>query len=64
VSYPVGRAAELAGVSVRTLHHYDEIGLLRPASAIRQAIASTVTAISSGFGRSCSIESSASPSKR
>jgi MerR family transcriptional regulator, thiopeptide resistance regulator len=30
VSYPVGRAAELAGVSVRTLHHYDEIGLLRP----------------------------------
>jgi MerR family transcriptional regulator, thiopeptide resistance regulator len=30
VSYPVGRVAELAGVSVRTLHHYDEIGLLRP----------------------------------
>ncbi|MGK5682882.1 MerR family transcriptional regulator [Actinoplanes sp. URMC 104] len=26
----VGRVAELAGVSVRTLHHYDEIGLLRP----------------------------------
>src|SRR5439155_4438885 len=24
----VGRVAELAGVSVRTLHHYDEIGLL------------------------------------
>lgn len=30
MSYPVGRVAELAGVSVRTLHHYDEIGLLRP----------------------------------
>ncbi|XVV11071.1 MerR family transcriptional regulator [Actinoplanes sp. CA-131856] len=25
----VGRVAELAGVTVRTLHHYDEIGLLR-----------------------------------
>ncbi|HET6168024.1 MAG TPA: MerR family transcriptional regulator [Marmoricola sp.] len=28
----VGRVAELAGVSVRTLHHYDEIGLARPSS--------------------------------
>lgn len=28
--YPVGRVAELAGVTVRTLHHYDEIGLLSP----------------------------------
>jgi DNA-binding transcriptional MerR regulator len=26
----VGRLARLAGVSVRTLHHYDEIGLLTP----------------------------------
>ena len=26
----VGRLAKLAGVSVRTLHHYDEIGLLTP----------------------------------
>jgi MerR family transcriptional regulator, thiopeptide resistance regulator len=26
----VGRLAELAGVTVRTLHHYDEIGLVRP----------------------------------
>ncbi|GAA3343194.1 MerR family transcriptional regulator [Amorphoplanes nipponensis] len=26
----VGRAAELTGVTVRTLHHYDDIGLLRP----------------------------------
>jgi DNA-binding transcriptional MerR regulator len=30
VSYAVGRVAELAGVTVRTLHHYDEIGLLSP----------------------------------
>jgi DNA-binding transcriptional MerR regulator len=28
----VGRAAELTGVTVRTLHHYDEVGLLRPST--------------------------------
>jgi DNA-binding transcriptional MerR regulator len=28
----VGRVAELAGVSVRTLHHYDEIGVVRPSA--------------------------------
>jgi DNA-binding transcriptional MerR regulator len=28
--HTVGRVAQLSGVSVRTLHHYDEIGLLRP----------------------------------
>jgi DNA-binding transcriptional MerR regulator len=28
----VGRVAELAGVSVRTLHHYDEIGLAQPSA--------------------------------
>ncbi|GID96289.1 MerR family transcriptional regulator [Amorphoplanes digitatis] len=28
----VGHVAELAGVTVRTLHHYDEIGLVRPSS--------------------------------
>jgi DNA-binding transcriptional MerR regulator len=28
----VGRVAELADVTVRTLHHYDEIGLVRPSS--------------------------------
>jgi len=30
--YTVSRLAKLAGVSVRTLHHYDEIGLLVPAA--------------------------------
>ncbi len=30
MSWTVGELAELAGVSVRTLHHYDDIGLLRP----------------------------------
>ncbi len=28
--YQIKQVAELAGVSVRTLHHYDEIGLLKP----------------------------------
>jgi MerR family transcriptional regulator, thiopeptide resistance regulator len=28
----VGRLAELAGITVRTLHHYDEIGLVRPSA--------------------------------
>ncbi|MFE6483199.1 MerR family transcriptional regulator [Streptomyces sp. NPDC057757] len=30
MSHPVGRVAGFAGVTVRTLHHYDEIGLLVP----------------------------------
>ena len=30
MAYTVGRVAEIAGVTVRTLHHYDEIGLLTP----------------------------------
>lgn len=30
--WTVGRVAELAGVSVRTLHHYDGIGLVRPSA--------------------------------
>src|SRR5919202_1465433 len=28
--YTVGRVAALSGVTIRTLHHYDEIGLLSP----------------------------------
>jgi DNA-binding transcriptional MerR regulator len=30
MDYTVSQLAKLAGVSVRTLHHYDEIGLLEP----------------------------------
>ena len=30
MGYSVGQVAALAGVSIRTLHHYDEVGLLRP----------------------------------
>ncbi len=31
-NYTVQQLAKLAGVSVRTLHHYDQIGLLKPSS--------------------------------
>lgn len=31
MTYTVKSVAEAAGISVRTLHHYDEIGLLKPA---------------------------------
>ena len=30
MAYTVKAVAEFAGVSIRTLHHYDEIGLLKP----------------------------------
>ena len=30
MSYSVSQVAGLAGVTIRTLHHYDEIGLLSP----------------------------------
>ncbi|MFJ9040904.1 MerR family transcriptional regulator [Streptomyces sp. NPDC102406] len=35
MSYPVGQVAGFAGVTVRTLHHYDEIGLLVPSERTR-----------------------------
>jgi DNA-binding transcriptional MerR regulator len=31
-AYTVGQLARMAGVSVRTLHHYDQIGLLEPSA--------------------------------
>lgn len=31
MSYTVNQLAKMAGISIRTLHHYDEIGLLKPA---------------------------------
>ena len=33
--YTVHEVSEMSGVSVRTLHHYDAIGLLKPASVTR-----------------------------
>ncbi|MDI3418454.1 MerR family transcriptional regulator [Streptomyces luteolus] len=35
MSYAVGQVAAFAGVTVRTLHHYDEIGLLVPSERNR-----------------------------
>ena len=35
--YKVGELAQLAGVSVRTLHHYEAIGLLVPSSRTQAA---------------------------
>jgi DNA-binding transcriptional MerR regulator len=34
MTYTVGKLAKLAGVSVRTLGHYDYIGLLKPDSVL------------------------------
>ncbi|NLT28348.1 MAG: MerR family DNA-binding transcriptional regulator, partial [Dehalococcoidales bacterium] len=30
--YTVKKLADIAGISVRTLHYYDELGLLKPKS--------------------------------
>ena len=35
VSYGIGELARMAGISVRTLHHYDAIGLVVPAGHSR-----------------------------
>jgi DNA-binding transcriptional MerR regulator len=35
--FSIGEFARLGGVSVRTLRHYDEIGLLRPTAALEPA---------------------------
>ncbi|MCQ0001516.1 MerR family transcriptional regulator [Streptomyces sudanensis] len=35
MGYSVGQVARFAGVTVRTLHHYDEIGLLSPSGRSR-----------------------------
>ncbi len=45
--------AELTGVSVRTLHYYDEIGLLKPSYVDEQmAIAFTTKILLNGCRRS------------
>jgi DNA-binding transcriptional MerR regulator len=35
MGYTINQLAKLAGVSVRTLHHYDAIGLLKPAHLLK-----------------------------
>ena len=34
MAHTVGAVAQMAGVTVRTLHHYDEIGLLNPSRSV------------------------------
>ena len=41
MTYTVKQVAELSGVSVRALHFYDEVGLLKPRTPGRTGIAST-----------------------
>ena len=38
MSYSVGQVADLAGVTVRTLHHYGQIGLLEPQDRTRSRL--------------------------
>jgi hypothetical protein len=38
-AYTVSQLAKIAGVSVRTLHHYDHIDLLKPSSRTAQRLA-------------------------
>ena len=37
-TYTVQQLARLAGVSVRTLHHYDHIGLLKPSARTTEGV--------------------------
>ncbi len=44
MGYTIGRVAKLAGVTVRTLRHYDETGLLRPSGRLDSGYRSYATA--------------------
>lgn len=60
----VGAVARIAKVTVRTLHHYDEIGLLSPGAVRRPATAGTTRPTSAGCSGSCSTANSGSPWRR
>ena len=47
--YHIKEAAQLSGVSVKTLHHYDKIGLLVPFKVRKTAIEPTVRRIWNAF---------------
>ncbi|MGH3906132.1 MAG: MerR family DNA-binding transcriptional regulator [Pseudonocardiaceae bacterium] len=40
-TWKVGQLARLTGLTVRTLHHYDTVGLLRPSRGISCAAEAT-----------------------
>ncbi len=56
----VKEVAELAGISVRTLHHYDEIGLLHPSRTTEGVTGYIPTRIWRSFNKFCSFGSWAS----
>ena len=60
----VGQVAERFGVTVRTLHHYDEIGLVAPRTRTARATGSTPTTTWPGCGTSSSTAGSGSRSRR
>ncbi len=60
----VGQVATLVGVSVRTLHHYDEIALVTPSARSRVGYRSYSDADVNVYTRFCCTASSASRSRR
>lgn len=64
MGYSVGQVAGFAGVTVRTLHHYDEIGLLVPSERNHAGHRRYSDADLAGCNRSCSTGSWASRSTR
>jgi len=50
-AYTVKKMARLAGVSVRMLHYYDELGLLKPEYRSENASVSTVKIRQPGFSK-------------
>jgi len=50
-NYQIHQFAELTGVTVKTLHHYDRLGLLKPQRAL-SGYRSTSSAIWSAWNRS------------
>ena len=64
MSYAVSQVAKLAGVTVRTLHHYDEIGLLSPGERTAAGYRRYTEPTWNGCSRSCTTGSSGSPSTR
>ena len=57
-TWTVGQVADLFGVTVRTLHHYDEIGLLTPSERSRAGYRLYTDADLCGCSRSSSIGAS------
>jgi hypothetical protein len=53
MAYTVKQVAAMSGVSVRALHFYDEVGLLKPAYVVRMGTGSMKSRSSSRSSKSC-----------